>query len=443
MKSKITALIISVIMLVSVFSVSASAYNSEITKEITQNYRNALSIAGRDSFHGNCNLATAYQLRAIGIYADDLDYSGTGSSWHSYFKNVSKTTGGYNVVTISGKNCLYDLTKKYGDEIYNIVYSLGTGGSSGYNHVLYIRAIIDGYVYFCDSFGTSYNHVSYSEGEGIVLPLDTFVSEYKRMNGNAYGCVYFTEGSPEHLEGSAENPEYWEFNNNYAPGKYIVKTSTLKLRSKADSSSMALASVSRNEQITVTEVNENWGKVEWNGTSVWANLNFTQKLSGTSDDGNYFSIVSLTANNAGPLAPNKIIWTANVNGNNSNKYFYAFYIYKNNQKIYSGTFSTENTVSFTPDSQGIYKASVTVMDTYGNIASQISNAVSYFDNVLYIDDHDDDGFITQTDRKLHAQTITALETLTGRNFVCDKVEKDGVMSVQSKNLFPEIPEEDI
>ena len=91
MKSKITALIISVIMLISVFSVSALAYDSEITNEITQNYRNALSIAGKRSFHGNCNLATAYQLRAIGIYADDLDYSGTGSSWHSYFQNVSKT----------------------------------------------------------------------------------------------------------------------------------------------------------------------------------------------------------------------------------------------------------------------------------------------------------------------------------------------------------------
>ena len=443
MKSKITALIISVIMLISVFSVSAFAYDSEITNEITQNYRNALSIAGKRSFHGNCNLATAYQLRAIGIYADDLDYSGTGSSWHSYFQNVSKTTGGYNVVTISGKDCLYDLTEKYGDEIYNIVYSLGTGGSSGSNHVLYIRAIIDGYVYFCDSFGTNYNHVSYSEGEGIVLPIDTFVSEYKRMNGNAYGCVYFTEGRSEHLEGSAENPAYWEFSEKYAPGKYIVATPSLKLRSKPDSSAKSLATILRNEQITVTEVKGNWGKLEWNGTYVWANLNFTHKLSGTAESGNYLSIVSLTANSAGPLAQNKIIWTANVQGNNSNKYFYAFYIYKDNQKIYSGTFSTENTVSFTPDSQGIYKASVTVIDTHGNIASQISNAVSYFNNVIYVDDHDNDGLITNADRKLHAQTITAIETITGRNFVCDKVEKDGVMSVQSKNLLPEIPEEDI
>ena len=88
----------------------------------------------------------------------------------------------------------------------------------------------------------------------------------------------------------------------------------------------------------------------------------------------------------------------------------SFYIYKDNQKIYSGTFSTENTVSFTPDSQGIYKASVTVIDTHGNIASQISNAVSYFNNVIYVDDHDNDGLITNADRKLHAQTITAIET---------------------------------
>ena len=199
---KLTAFLIMVIMLLSVCSINAFAYDKELLNSITANYDSALSIAGRRSFYGNCNLATAYQLRAMGIYKNGLDYSGSGNLWYNHFKNVSKTSGGYNVVTISGANCLYDLVSQYGNEIYNVAYCLGTGGTSGSVHVLYIRAIIDGYVYFADSFGITYGRTYYPEGTGTVLSLAEFMSSYKKMNGNAYGCVYFTNGKSEHLAGS-------------------------------------------------------------------------------------------------------------------------------------------------------------------------------------------------------------------------------------------------
>ena len=139
---KLTALLILTVMLISCFGINVSAYDKEIQKSITANYDAALDLAGRRSFRDKCNLATAYQLTAAGIFKDTPDYSGTGSSWHTYFKDVSETSGGYNIVTISGANCLYDLVDRFGNRIFNVVYSLGTGGTSGDEHVLFIRAII-------------------------------------------------------------------------------------------------------------------------------------------------------------------------------------------------------------------------------------------------------------------------------------------------------------
>ena len=150
MKKKLITILITVMMLLSIGSLSTSAYDSDLVNSITANYQTALSIADRGSFYGYCNLATAYQLRAMGIYKNQLDFSGSGDLWYDHFKDVSKTSGGYNVITISGSNCLYDLIEKYGNEIYNVVYCLGTGGTSGPRHAMYIRAIIDGYVYFAD-----------------------------------------------------------------------------------------------------------------------------------------------------------------------------------------------------------------------------------------------------------------------------------------------------
>lgn len=430
MKKKLTALLILMIMLFSLFSVSASAYDRELLNSITANYDSALALAGRGSFHGRCNLATAYQLKAMGIYENGLDYSGTGSSWHSYFKNVSDTTGGYNVVTISGANCLYDLVERYGDEIYNVAYSLGTGGTSGDEHVLYIRAIIDGNVYFADSFATSYNRIHYAEGEGTVLPLDTFVSEYKRMNGNAFGCVYFTKGRTEHLAGSTENPADWANDDTrYIEGKYIVSSAVLKVREKPNTHAQSIASVPQGEKIEVTQIKDNWGLVEYEGKTGWVCLTYTQKLSEVSKNSD-LSVVSLSADKQAVFSENTVTWTAKVQGDADGKYFYAFYIYKDNVKIYSGTFSTTNTVSFTPDAKGTYKASVRVTDGK-NTAELFSNEIICVGEEIEVvhGDTDGDGRITANESRIALRTTAAMKNLTGKNFICSESDMKKILNL--------------
>lgn len=445
MKKKIAAFVIMLVMLFSLCSVSAAAASDrEILSSITANYDKALSIAGRGSFHGKCNLATAYQLRAMGIYASGLDYSGTGSSWHAYFRNVSGTTGGYNVVTISGADCLYDLVERYGDEIYNVVYCLGTGGTSGGTHVLYIRAIIDGYVYFADSFSTNYHHTYYAEGAGTKLSISEFVSEYRRMNGNAYGCVYFTKNNvTEHLSGSAENPSDWKNNKTvYESGKYIVSSASLKIRENPDNHAKSVESVPHGTQVSVQEIKNNWGYVEYNGKSGWICLTYTQKLSEVVCTDSSMCTVALTSESKAVFNNQPITWTATVQEGTASRYFYSFYVYKDNMKIYAGTYSTENSVTFTPDSPGTYKASVTVMDIYGNTYTHSSDDVVCVGEEMIIKygDFDGDGVITSEDIRLSARMLTAMKTVTGKNFICTDFDKNGIMKKQSDNLFPEADE---
>lgn len=440
MKKKITALLILMIMLLSLFSVSVSAYNSDLLQSITANYDSALAIAGRRSFYGRCNLATAYQLRAMGIYDGNLDYSGTGSSWHTYFKDVSKTSGGYNIVTISGADCLYDLVERYGNEIYNVAYSLGTGGSSGDEHVLYIRAIIDGNVYFADSFGTSYNRKYYSEGTGTVLPLDSFVAEYKRMNGNAFGCVYFTKGETEHLAGSRENPDDWANDDRrFIEGQYIVTSAILKVREKPNSHAQSIASIPNSEKITVTQITDNWGKVEYDGKTGWICLTYTQKLSVVTNDSS-LSVVSLSADKQAVFSENTVTWTAKAQGSADGKYFYAFYIYKDGMKIYSGTFSTANTVSFTPTAKGSYKAYVKVADSKNNTAELFSNEIICVGEEIQVvrGDTDGDGEITANDSRIALRTTAAMKNLTGKNFVCTQSDIKKIIDPFDENSEEEI-----
>lgn len=413
---KLTALLILTVMLISCFGINVAAYDKEIQKSITANYDAALDLAGRRSFRDKCNLATAYQLTAAGIFKDTPDYSGTGSSWHTYFKDVSETSGGYNIVTISGANCLYDLVDRFGNRIFNVVYSLGTGGTSGDEHVLFIRAIIDGYVYFADNFKTEYNHKTYHEGDGTVLSLDAFVKEYKILNGNAFGCVYFTKGKTEHLAGSSENPADWKNDDKqYIEGRYIISSAALKVREKPNTHAKSVATLICEDRVDVIEIRDNWGKVEHNGVSGWICLTYAQKLSETSGS---ITAVSLSSDKQAVFSGNTITWTAQAQS--SSKCFYSFYIYKDNVKIYSGTFSTENTVSFTPEVKGVYKASVKITDGENTSAELFSNEVICVGEEMKIihGDTDGDGKITANDSRLVLKQTAAMKVLTGKNFIC-------------------------
>ena len=426
MKTKLTALLITVIMLVSLSFTSSAAhkYNTELAESITARYDTALELAGRSSFYGYCNLANAYQLRAWGIFKNGLDYSGTGKGFYDYFTTQSKTSGGYNVVTISGKNCLYDLVDKYGNEIYNVVYCLGTGGTSGPKHVLFIRAIIDGYVYFADSFNMTYGTEYYPEGTCTVRTIADFISAYKSMNGDPFGCVYFTNGKSEHLSGSVTTPDTDE-KKEYTTGTYTVTASLLRIRDGADTQYDSLGLVPNGVLVTVTEIRDNWGKITYDGVTGWICLDYTEQE--TCDEETKNDIISklLESDKSITFCGDTVTWTATVKGTSS-KYFYAFYIYKDGKKVYSGTFSSTNTVSYVPDADGTYKATVEIMGDDKKITTVSSDDVFCLASKsdIVTGDANGDGKVTAADARKALRAAALIETLTGKNFVCADIDKD-------------------
>lgn len=169
----------------------------ELRAKVENSYRKGMEAAGVTSFHGYCTRATARQMEQVGI----IDYknreypSGNGNTWFNYYKyrDGQTTSKGYYIVCKEGGNGLDELLETYGQPIYNIVVSYGTGGSYGGNHVMFIHAIVDDIVYFTDSFGYTLgwgNRVS----EGQAWPSVTvkqYNNYYRAMYGDALGAVYF------------------------------------------------------------------------------------------------------------------------------------------------------------------------------------------------------------------------------------------------------------
>ena len=305
---------------------------------------------------------------------------------------------------------------------------MGTGGSSGNNHVLYIRAIIDGYVYFADSFGCYYNRTYYPEGTGTVLSLSEFVSAYKSMNGNAYGCVYFTSNGSEHLNGSTQEPSTWEDQTvTYTTGTYTVTASLLRIRDGAGTDNSSLGLIENGATVTVSKVDGNWGKITYNDITGWICLDYTVQL--TCDESAKQELVSMlfSADKSITYCGDTVTWTASVSDSASSKYFYAFYIYRDGEKVYNGTFSSHNTVSYSPDMDGTYTATVEIQDSEDRITTIESASVYCLTDrsgLLY-GDTNGDGKITASDARTALRVASLMETITGKNFVCADIDKNG------------------
>ncbi len=437
MKKKLTAFILTILILFSAFSLTSSAYDRNTVSETSSIYSKALSLAGRRSFHGNCNLATAYQLMARGIYSGGLDYSGSGDLWYNHFSGVSKTSGGYNVVTVKGRNCLYNLIEKYGSPIYDIVYSLGTGGTSGSKHVLYIRAIIDGYVYFADSFDCSYGGYYYPEGACTVLSVDKFVSSYRSMNGNPHGCVYFVKNQVNSGQNSVSDSSDTE----YVKGKYIITASALNIRKDANISSKAIGLVPNGATVNVTEVKNAWGKITYNGNTGWISLEYALKMSSGESDTekditNELIAVYLTADKSAVKSGDTITWSAAAAGSGG-KFLYSFEIFLDGESIYKSEYRSDASFSYTAEAVGTYQAFVTITDEQNNEAQLYGDSVECTDSdEIIMGDVDGNGKINSVDARLALRIASKAEKAdSGRLRRSDMNNDNSVTSSDARKIL--------
>lgn len=426
-KKRLAVLLATVIIFVNVFSVTnVSAMEINVKENVASLYSQALSLAGgRGSFHGSCNLATAYQLLAAGIYKGGLDYSGGGNKWYNHYKNESKTSGGYKVITIGGENCLRKLIDTYGNEIYNVVYSLGTGGTSGNTHVLFIRAIIDGTVYFADSFTSYYNGRYYPEGSCCTTTVDNFIASYERMNGKAFGCVYFTNGETI-IRTDTTTPEVLK------PGKYMTTASLLHLRAEPSTSSQSQCLIPYGTMVNVTEIKNNWGKTSYDNHKGWICLDYAVEVTASSSqEGSDYKI---TADKEFAFSGTKITWTVSPTGKDLN---YSFTVTEDEKVVLSTSASSNNKFTYTVKNDAIYQVIATVFEGDKEVAIISSDEfICPGDRELaVIGDANCDGKVNALDARITLRHAIKLEKISGKGMALADINNDGKITAVDASLI--------
>lgn len=201
MKRILALLTCLVLLLTAAPNVSAANQNSsdkvqQIIKQAQQIYRSSLRGAGRKSFHGYCGALTGWELRKLNI--NTWRVSNNGNRWYDYYKNMEITTGGYHVNAYDAKD--YDLRQtlneitNYGNrDAYNILVGFqwtNTDAGKKYGHAMVVNAIIDGIVYFVESFDMRLNGKNHREGTVVSCTIDEFHQYYAKWT-RYEGSIHF------------------------------------------------------------------------------------------------------------------------------------------------------------------------------------------------------------------------------------------------------------
>ena len=194
MYKRIVALVLCFALCVAVLPVQANAYTKEqqICQQMVDDYRQILRYTNRSTLAGYCGLAASWQLYMMGVNAWVVSYH--GNNQYDAYKNVSFTSGGHRVEAYSARD--YDLesallavTKNGTVDAYNILVGFQrtkTQLGSIYGHSMVIYAILDGIVYFCESYGTPFGPA----GTALTASIEEFARYYNRR-GQFEGLIYF------------------------------------------------------------------------------------------------------------------------------------------------------------------------------------------------------------------------------------------------------------
>ena len=194
------------LVLVILFSVSiitpppvktSAASVSEIEKQIRQIYQQALAHSGKSSFHGYCGGLVNAELYYLGITNKVL--GNNGNQEYDYFCGQTITNGGYRVRAYSPsrytlEQALNAISENGTKDVYNILVGFQatySAAGSRYGHAVVIHAILDGTVYYMESYDVNLNGKRFPEGTPVHCTIPEFAAYYKRTTASLDGVIYF------------------------------------------------------------------------------------------------------------------------------------------------------------------------------------------------------------------------------------------------------------
>lgn len=169
----------------------------EVIREARNTYVEAQRFAGRKSFHGRCGLMVNTQLRCLGINTKRISFHGKDS--YDHYAQLDVTTGGYYAIPYSGND--YDLlgalravshngTKNVRNILVGFQWT-NTEAGNKYGHVVLINGIINGTVYFVESFDSA---LGGPEGTVLQCSMEAFANSYNKWT-LFEGLVHFGVGN--------------------------------------------------------------------------------------------------------------------------------------------------------------------------------------------------------------------------------------------------------
>lgn len=153
----------------------------QVCRQITGDYKKALSGSGKDTLRGYCGLMSSWQLYLMGI--NEKLIVRDGNDQYDTYCDLETTTGGYLVKAYpaekySLEEALNAISKNGTKDVYNLLVGFhwtNTEAGAYYGHALVINAILDGMVYFTEGYPTAFC----PEAGGVnICTIREFAADY-------------------------------------------------------------------------------------------------------------------------------------------------------------------------------------------------------------------------------------------------------------------------
>ena len=284
---RLISLVLCICMLTATVPISANAAvkiptGADLIDRIEYTYNWAKRYTGYSTFKNYCAHYVNTQLLLLGINTRYV--GGNGNDEYDNYKDLSYTGGGRRIHDYPATNATFKETLEriasQGDVVTDVLVGFqwtSTTAGKKYGHSFLIHGIIDGYVYFSDSFNLTLGGRYYKEGSAIKCTIDQLVSYYGRTSAYTLeGLIWFEDEALTEAMGGSSTPG----SNSPALGIYeITYDSGMRLRSGAGTGYTTLDVIPVGTQIYVTDINGEWGYTKFNGKSGWVCLpSYTRKI---------------------------------------------------------------------------------------------------------------------------------------------------------------------
>lgn len=258
---------------------------SDIVKQIEFTYSWAKRYTGYSTFKNYCAHYVNTQLLLLGINTRYV--GGNGNDEYDNYKDLSYTGGGRRIHDYPATNATFKETLEkiaaQGDVVTDVLVGFqwtSTTAGKKYGHSFFIHGIIDGYVYFSDSFNLTIGGKYYKEGEAIKCTIDQLVAYYGRESAYTLeGLIWF------------EDEELTAAMGGYSGGGVVSSDSTelgiyeitygvgMRLRSGPGTGYTSLDVMPNGTDIYVIEIKGDWGYTYYNGKVGWVCLpSYTKRV---------------------------------------------------------------------------------------------------------------------------------------------------------------------